>query len=55
MREVQTSITHKYESEVTRQFTVYEQNITNLNGQLEDFRRKLMNSEQINKNQAMEL
>ena len=49
---METSITHKYETEVTRQFSVYEQNISNMNVQIEDWRRKLLNSEQITKNQG---
>lgn len=50
IRETEVGITQKYESEVTRQYTIYEQNIVNLNQQLEELRRKLMNSEQANKN-----
>ena len=40
------------ESEVTRQFTIYEQNISNLNIQIEDYKRKLMNTDQTAKNQG---
>lgn len=55
IRETETTVTQKYEGEVTRQFTIFEQNISNLNVQIEEFRRKLMNSEQANKNQGIEI
>lgn len=55
IRETEVGITQKYETEVTRQYTIYEQNISNLNQQLEDWRRKLVSSEQANKNLGTEL
>jgi regulator of replication initiation timing len=55
IRETEVGITQKYETEVTRQYTIYEQNISSLNQQLEDWRRKLVSSEQANKNLGTEL
>lgn len=40
---------------MTRKISIYEQNITNLNIQIEDFQRRFMNADQITKNQSMEL
>lgn len=46
IRELETSITQKYEVETSRKITIYEQNLSGLTTQNEELRRVISNHEQ---------